>query len=72
MCMRSNWICHYLLKDFYWYYGESQIGTFLRLQVEPEIKLKTCVQNYRPSDAKVVPLGERDVIPVNRFDFIFC
>ena len=35
-------------------------------QVSPEIKLKTCVQNYRPTEAKVVPLSSRDVIPDNR------
>ena len=32
-------------------------------EVAPEIKLKSCVQNYRPIEAKVVPLGERDIIP---------
>ena len=32
-------------------------------EVAPEIKLKACVQNYRPIEAKVVPLGERDIIP---------
>ena len=36
------------------------------LQIQPEISLKTCVQNYRPTEAKVRPLGDRDVIPENR------
>ena len=35
-------------------------------EVSPDISLKTCVQNYRPSEAKVVPLGSRDVIPPSR------
>jgi tripeptidyl-peptidase-2 len=35
-------------------------------QVLPEIKLKSLVQNYRPLESKIVPLGERDVVPVNR------
>ncbi len=32
----------------------------------PEIKLKNLVQNYRPVETKTIPLGERDVLPVNR------
>jgi len=35
-------------------------------EVSPDISLKTCVQNYRPSEAEVVPLGSRDVIPPSR------
>lgn len=34
--------------------------------VHPEAKLKCVVQNYRPSEAKVIALGERDVIPPHR------
>lgn len=35
-------------------------------KIHPEIKLKNCVNNYRPTSSKIVPLGERDVIPDRR------
>ena len=36
---------------------------FFAFQVQPEIKLRSLVQNYRAAETKVVPLGERDVAP---------
>jgi tripeptidyl-peptidase-2 len=41
-------------------------STILLLQVQPEIKLKNSVQNHRPTESKVIPLGSRDVIPPSR------
>lgn len=35
-------------------------------EVQPEIKLKTLVQNFRPHEARIAALGSRDVIPPNR------
>ena len=35
-------------------------------EVQPEIKLRSLVQNFRPHESKVVPLGPRDVVPPNR------
>ena len=32
-------------------------------EVQPEIKLRSLVQNYRAAETKVVPLGERDAAP---------
>ena len=32
-------------------------------EVAPEIKLKSCVQNYRPTDAKVI-ISARDILEI--------
>ena len=39
---------------------------FYRFQLQPEMKLKNLVQNFRPTESKVSTLGERDIIPPNR------
>ena len=32
-------------------------------EIQPEAKLKYMVQNYRPSESKIVALGERHIVP---------
>ena len=34
--------------------------------VQPEIKLKSLVQNFRPHESRIAPLGARDVVPPAR------
>ena len=36
-------------------------------EVAPEIKLKSCVQNYRPTEAKVI-ISARDILGIKTFE----
>jgi len=44
-----------------------EVSSVLRPEeILPEIKLKTMVQNFRPHESRLVPLGSRDIIPPGR------